>query len=338
MVSFPNETVCVWLDETTSNYDNNIWSTSGCVTINETGTGTRCECDHLTSFSILMKVTEYDIPMIHGKVLSILTFIGCGVSIVCAILIVILFLCLRLMKEERILHSMLLVAIAAGQLTFLVGIDRTDNKIGCKVIAIVIQYFMTASFSWMLIESIYLYRHVVKVFSSRVNIIYYVVAGWGVPIVLVGISLGISFDHIPSENFCWLSTEGGAIYAFVAPALAVIVINIVLLGIVLREIRRIIDRDITKIDVSKAKTTAKVLLVFTPVMGAPWVFGILAINEDTVIFDYLFTALNSFQFRSKVYRGKRTVDPFSSSRGRSNLSSSGVTTTTVVPIKGEVLI
>ncbi|XP_030829514.1 adhesion G-protein coupled receptor D1-like [Strongylocentrotus purpuratus] len=295
MVSFPNETVCVWLDETTSNYDNNIWSTSGCVTINETGTGTRCECDHLTSFSILMKVTEYDIPMIHGKVLSILTFIGCGVSIVCAILIVILFLCLRLMKEERILHSMLLVAIAAGQLTFLVGIDRTDNKIGCKVIAIVIQYFMTASFSWMLIESIYLYRHVVKVFSSRVNIIYYVVAGWGVPIVLVGISLGISFDHIPSENFCWLSTEGGAIYAFVAPALAVIVINIVLLGIVLREIRRIIDRDITKIDVSKAKTTAKVLLVFTPVMGAPWVFGILAINEDTVIFDYLFTALNSFQ-------------------------------------------
>ncbi|XP_030844704.1 adhesion G-protein coupled receptor D1-like [Strongylocentrotus purpuratus] len=177
-------------------------------------------------------------------------------------------------------------------------------------------------------------------------------AGWGVPIVLVGISLGISFDHIPSKNFCWLSTEGGAIYAFVAPALAVIVINIVLLGIVLREIRRIIDRDITKIDVSKAKTTAKVLLVFTPVMGAPWVFGILAINEDTVIFDYLFTALNSFQglmiflihtvgnkeFRSKVYRGKRTVDPFSSSRGRSNLSSSGVTTTTVVPIKREVLI
>ncbi|XP_041472750.1 adhesion G-protein coupled receptor D1-like [Lytechinus variegatus] len=97
------------------------------------------------------------------------------------------------------------------------------------------------------------------------------------------------------QGTCWLSTAGGAIYAFVGPALAVIVINTILLGIVLREIRRIIDRDITKIEVSKAKTTAKTLLVFIPIMGAPWVFGVLAINGDTLVFDYLFTALTSFQ-------------------------------------------
>ena len=39
------------------------WRTDGCRTVNESALRTRCECDHLTSFSILMKVTDHQVSL-----------------------------------------------------------------------------------------------------------------------------------------------------------------------------------------------------------------------------------------------------------------------------------
>ena len=34
-----------------------------------------------------------------------------------------------------------------------------------------------------------------------------------------------------------------------------------------------------------------------PLLGLTWVFGIMAINKDTIVFQYLFAILNSLQVR-----------------------------------------
>ncbi|XP_067674740.1 adhesion G-protein coupled receptor D1-like [Haliotis asinina] len=59
------------------------------------------------------------------------------------------------------------------------------------------------------------------------------------------------------------------------------------------------------------------LCVLMPVLGVTWVFGILAFNEDTVVFQYLFAIFNSLQgflifvmhciLNSKILAGLRTA-------------------------------
>ena len=39
----------------------------------------------------------------------------------------------------------------------------------------------------------------------------------------------------------------------------------------------------------------KAAVIVVPVLGCTWVFGLLAVNEDTVVFAWIFTILNSLQ-------------------------------------------
>jgi len=39
------------------------------------------------------------------------------------------------------------------------------------------------------------------------------------------------------------------------------------------------------------------VVILLPVFGLTWVFGILAVNEDTIVFRYIFAVLNSFQVK-----------------------------------------
>ena len=43
------------------------------------------------------------------------------------------------------------------------------------------------------------------------------------------------------------------------------------------------------------RASAKAAVVLLPVLGLTWVFGLLAVNEDTVAFAWIFTILNSLQ-------------------------------------------
>ena len=56
------------------------WSQRGCRTIYISAGETQCRCSHLTNFAILFNVPP---PLgIHGTILSILTYVGLGISIV----------------------------------------------------------------------------------------------------------------------------------------------------------------------------------------------------------------------------------------------------------------
>ena len=39
----------------------------------------------------------------------------------------------------------------------------------------------------------------------------------------------------------------------------------------------------------------KGVVVLTPLLGTNWIFGLLAVNRDLVVFEFLFVILNSFQ-------------------------------------------
>ena len=43
------------------------------------------------------------------------------------------------------------------------------------------------------------------------------------------------------------------------------------------------------------RSSAKAAVILLPVFGLTWVFGLLAVNEDTVVFAWIFTVINSLQ-------------------------------------------
>jgi len=49
------------------------------------------------------------------------------------------------------------------------------------------------------------------------------------------------------------------------------------------------------------RSLAKAAVILLPLLGLTWVFGLLAVNEDTVAFAWIFTILNSLQVGTVEY-------------------------------------
>uniref|UniRef100_A0ACB8GEN3 Adhesion G protein-coupled receptor B3 n=1 Tax=Sphaerodactylus townsendi TaxID=933632 RepID=A0ACB8GEN3_9SAUR len=65
--------------------------------------------------------------------------------------------------------------------------------------------------------------------------------GWGLPALVVAISIGFTKTKgYGTSNYCWLSLEGGLLYAFVGPAAAVVLVNMVI-GILV--FNKLVSRD-----------------------------------------------------------------------------------------------
>lgn len=53
------------------------------------------------------------------------------------------------------------------------------------------------------------------------------------------------------------------------------------------------------------RLTAKAVAVLLPILGTSWVFGVLAVNHQTVAFQYIFAVLNSLQVGARGGGGRR---------------------------------
>ena len=51
------------------------------------------------------------------------------------------------------------------------------------------------------------------------------------------------------------------------------------------------------------RSLLKAAVIFVPLLGLTWVFGILAVNEDTAVFAWIFTVLNSLQVKHVEFLG-----------------------------------
>ena len=61
------------------------------------------------------------------------------------------------------------LAMLASWVVFLAGFTRTEHHVGCVVVAVLLHYFILASFMWMLMEGVLQYLLFVKVFGSHVE-------------------------------------------------------------------------------------------------------------------------------------------------------------------------
>ncbi|KAL8572517.1 hypothetical protein ACOMHN_019556 [Nucella lapillus] len=211
------------------------WSGEGCWVFESNKTHTKCKCDHLTSFAVLMDITGATI-LIPPKArfsLELITYIGCTVSILCLMLSWVTFACFKSLDCDRnTIHKHLVFCLMVAQIGLVIGIQQTKPAILCSIIAGLLHFFFLASFAWMCLEGVQLYVMLVEVFESeRSRVLWYYLFGYGVPAIIVATSAGIFPRGYGTEFHCWLTVERGFIWSFVGPAMAVMLINVIMLGI-----------------------------------------------------------------------------------------------------------
>ncbi|XP_006817911.1 uncharacterized protein LOC102804522 [Saccoglossus kowalevskii] len=169
-------------------------------------------------------------------------------------------------------------------------------KVLCKIISIVLHFLYLSVFTWMFVEGLHLYLQIVVVFASERNrVALYYIIGWGVPGVIVAVSLAVALDgYGATMGHCWLSVKTGLIWAFVGPAIFVIFSNLVVLLVVLKIVIKSKGKDKDgKYDHIKA--AAKGALILLPLLGLSWAFGLMSVNKGLIVFQYLFAIFNSLQ-------------------------------------------
>uniref|UniRef100_A0A8C8VLJ3 Adhesion G-protein coupled receptor D1 n=1 Tax=Pelusios castaneus TaxID=367368 RepID=A0A8C8VLJ3_9SAUR len=289
---------CAFLD-----YSNGsgVWSNEGCVRDGGNLNYSVCLCNHLTNFAILMQVVPVKLTTQHQMVLTSISYMGCSLSIFSLTITLVTFAILSsvsTMRNQRYhIHANLSFAILVAQILLLISFQFSPGTVPCKILAILLHFFFLSAFAWMLVEGFHLYSMVIKVFGSEESKhLYYYGIGWGCPLVICIISATSAMDSYGERGNCWLSLENGAIWAFVAPALCVIVVNIGILIAVTRVISRI-SAENYKVhgDANALKLTAKAVAVLLPILGSSWIFGVLAVNGHAIVFQYMFAIFNSLQ-------------------------------------------
>ncbi|KAM5160052.1 adhesion G protein-coupled receptor L2 isoform 4-T7 [Callospermophilus lateralis] len=275
------------------------WSTQGCKLVDTNKTRTTCACSHLTNFAILMahrKIAYKD--GVHELLLTVITWVGIVVSLVCLAICIFTFCFFRGLQSDRnTIHKNLCINLFIAEFIFLIGIDKTKYTIACPIFAGLLHFFFLAAFAWMCLEGVQLYLMLVEVFESEYSRKkYYYVAGYLFPATVVGVSAAIDYKSYGTVKACWLRVDNYFIWSFIGPVTFIILLNIIFLVITLCKMVK--HSNTLKPDSSRLENIKSWVLgafALLCLLGLTWSFGLLFINEETVVMAYLFTIFNAFQ-------------------------------------------
>ncbi|XP_058495222.1 adhesion G protein-coupled receptor L2 isoform X13 [Solea solea] len=275
------------------------WSTQGCKLLDSNKTHTTCSCSHLTNFAILMAHREVSVnDRVHELLLTVITRVGIVVSLVCLTISIFTFCFFRGLQSDRnTIHKNLCINLFIAELIFLIGIDMTEPRVGCAIIAGILHFFFLASFSWMCLEGVQLYLMLVEVFESEYSRKkYYYVSGYLFPAIVVGVSAAIDYRSYGTKKACWLSVDNHFIWSFIGPVTFIIMLNLIFLVITMYKMVKhstTLKPDSSRLENIKSWVMGAFALMC--LLGLTWSFGLFFINEASLVMAYLFTIFNTFQ-------------------------------------------
>ncbi|XP_048394937.1 adhesion G protein-coupled receptor L2 isoform X16 [Stegostoma tigrinum] len=276
-----------------------FWSTQGCKLIDTNRTHTKCECRHLTNFAIIMahKEIEYSTEM-HELILSIITWVGIVISLICLAICIFTFCFFRGLQSDRnTIHKNLCMNLFIAEFIFLVGIDKVDYEIACSIFAGVLHFFFLAAFAWMCMEGVQLYLMLVEVFESEYSRRkYFYLCGYLLPAIIVGVSAAVDYKSYGTKKACWLRIDNHFIWSFLGPVCLIILVNLVFLIITVYKMVKhtpTLKPDSSRLENIKSWVLGAFALLC--LLGLTWGFGLLFINEESIVMAYLFTIFNAFQ-------------------------------------------
>uniref|UniRef100_A0A8C4HLP6 Adhesion G protein-coupled receptor B2 n=1 Tax=Dicentrarchus labrax TaxID=13489 RepID=A0A8C4HLP6_DICLA len=273
------------------------WGTEGCQTLASTTVHTKCLCSRISTYAVLAQQAK-DPDMGPASMPSVPLMVGCGVS--CTALLILLLIYAAFWRYIRSERSIILVnfclSILASNLLILVGQSQTLSKGLCTVTAAFLHFFFLASFCWVLTEAWQSYLAVIGKLRSRLIRKRFLCLGWGLPALVVAVSVGFTRARgYGTASYCWLSLEGGLLYAFVGPAAVIVLVNM-LIGIVV--FNKLMSRDGISDKSKKQRAGASLWssCVVLPLLALTWMSAVLAITDRrSTLFQVLFAVFDSVQ-------------------------------------------
>uniref|UniRef100_A0A8C4HYW8 Adhesion G protein-coupled receptor B3 n=1 Tax=Dicentrarchus labrax TaxID=13489 RepID=A0A8C4HYW8_DICLA len=302
------------------------WSTKGCKTVLTDASHTKCLCDRVSTFAILAQQPR-EITMEYSGVPSVTLIVGCGLSCLALITLAVIYAVLwRYIRSERsIILLNFCLSIICSNILILVGQTQTHNGV-CVMTTAFLHFFFLASFCWVLTEAWQSYMAVTGKVRTRLIRKRFLCLGWGLPALVVAVSMGFTKTKgYGTPLYCWLSLEGGLLYAFVGPAAAVVLVNMVIGILVFNKLVSrdgILDKKLkhragephTGLTLKCAKcgvvsttalsaTTASNAMaslwsscVVLPLLALTWMSAVLAMTDKrSILFQILFAVFDSLQ-------------------------------------------
>ncbi|XP_073711487.1 adhesion G-protein coupled receptor F1-like [Misgurnus anguillicaudatus] len=286
------------------NFDLDHWDSTGCEVKRSGNETITCECNHTTSFSILMSA-------IDNPALDYLTYIGVAISmanlILCLIIEMIVWKSVTGNETSYMRHvSIVNVALSLliADIWFIIGAATANpgqptpvNP--CSAVVFFIHFFYLALFFWMFISALLLLNHTAMASSqisrAKIMVIAFTV-GYCAPLLIAIITVASTAGagkYIWMRDACWLNWfESKALLAFVIPALTIVAFNL-LVYIVCKILRRGVG---AQSDESNTLVViARCVVILTPIFGLTWGFGIGTMVSSNFGIHVVFAILNSLQ-------------------------------------------
>uniref|UniRef100_A0A8B9TPG7 Cadherin EGF LAG seven-pass G-type receptor 2 n=1 Tax=Anas platyrhynchos TaxID=8839 RepID=A0A8B9TPG7_ANAPL len=266
------------------------WSARGCEVVFRNQSHVSCQCNHMTSFAVLMDISRREVRAGGGILpLAALTYASLGVALAGLLLAVLVLGALRGLRSNR--HSIRrhgATALLLAQLVFMLGI----NQLACTVVAILLQFLHLSAVGWALLEALHLYRrrseprHV-----DRGPMRFYHVLGWGLPAFITGLAVGLDPEGYGNPDFCWLSIHDSLVWSLAGPSACAVAVGIFFLVLAARA-SCAAPQGFEKKGTGSGLQTALVVLVLP---SLAWLLALLAVNSDAILFHYLFAISNCLQ-------------------------------------------
>ncbi|XP_063598702.1 protocadherin-like wing polarity protein stan [Penaeus indicus] len=280
-----------------------VWTREGCVTsAAERGYGDyvndtfiNCTCDHLSSFAVILNDAEAEFLAEPSIAEDVTTYTGLILSLVLLLLAFIAFCLLRgAQTNSNTIHKNLTACIFIVQLLFLAALKirhiLVQQEFPCKMVAIGLHYFWLCVFTWLLIEGVHLYRMLTEMRDvNHGQMRFYYSCGYGLPAIIVGLSVGVRADQYGNYFFCWLSIYENVVWALVGPICTIVIIILLVFVLAIRAsltLKGHIE------GFGNLRTLLWLGILFLPLLGATWVLAVLSVSEDLEILHYFFSVFS----------------------------------------------
>ncbi|XP_026150069.1 adhesion G-protein coupled receptor G5-like isoform X2 [Mastacembelus armatus] len=229
------------------------WTVDGCETKQRGSEHTECSCNHLTYFAVLVQLQPK--PVRHLLALSVITSLGCAVSVISCVALIV-FLCRKRRSKEHSIPIHLGLALSLVFLNLLFFFTGVLANVGghsvCTWVGAALHYSLLSSFTWMGIQVFHTFWLVYIVFRPSPKPYVWNLVGFVLPAVPVIILAGVGGIYgvrevVQSTNdsspylMCWMEKTDTALLAHYFTNIMILIVlvfsGIVMLFLVYREIR-----------------------------------------------------------------------------------------------------
>ncbi|XP_071944901.1 adhesion G-protein coupled receptor G6-like [Antedon mediterranea] len=314
---------CVFWNATLNGFGD--WSEDGCMLVGMDDDGSiTCHCTHLTNFAVLFFPNTLKSKVV--LVLDIVTYVGCGVSILCLLITIYVSLSkktFRKLQPQKILLN-LCISLTCLYITFICGIDTaTPGTVACTTIAVLLHYFLLTSVAWTSVEATNMYLLLVKVVDANTSNLLRrsVILAWGLPLIPLVVLLSVDVSFYKNTNYCYLNTHESNvfIYAVITPIAIAMACNFIIYICILRSLycsSYNVQEKCTTLKEKKKRVSNAIAISL--LLGLTWIFGFLSFeSEADHVFLILFCVFNSLQgvaifylftFRKRRKKWKTTLN------------------------------